>query len=101
MAGTDNIKAVGKVVKLGTIAILQAVAKDGFQASDLFAPLSSGEFNKALEPVVSGYKEILTEASDLGPMELFGLAQSAYAGWGDVKTELDLALAKIKKAKGA
>lgn len=97
--GVSNIMAVGKLAKLGAISILQGVAKDGFQASDLLAPLNSSTFNAALQPVIANYKEVLKEAADLGPMEIFSLAQGAYSGWSDIKTELDLALAKIESMK--
>jgi hypothetical protein len=98
--GVENIKKVGTLLKLGVIAILQEVAKDGFQATDILAPLKSKTFNDALQPVLLGYKDVLSEAADLGPLEIFGLAQSAYSSWGDIKTELDLALAKTKVVKG-
>lgn len=98
-AGIMNIMAIGKLAKHGAIAILQAVAKDGFQGTDLFAPLNSQQFQAALQPVIANYKEVLKELADLGPMEILSLGQAAYVGWMDIKTELDLALAKVNALK--
>lgn len=100
MSGTANIRKLGTLMKLGAIAICQGIAKDGFQPADLLAPLNSPSFLGAVQPVVDGYKEIIIEASELGYMDVFGLAQAAWAGWEDVQTELSLATAKVKEMKG-
>lgn len=96
-AGVQNIKNLGSLIKLGAIAIAQAVGKDGFQPVDLLAPLNSAEFNAAVKPVIAGYKDLIIELSDIGVSEGLDLLQSAYRGWKDLKTELDVAAAKLKE----
>lgn len=96
MAGVENIKAAGRLLKFAGIAIAQEIAKDGFQPIDLLAPLKSNEFNAALQPVVKNYKELVIELSDISWQEGLDLVQGAYKGYKDLKTEIDLAANKLK-----
>lgn len=98
--GVENIKNVGSLVKLGAIAICQGISKDGFQGTDLFAPLKSNLFMNAATPVIANWEKVLEEAADLGPLEILGLAQGMYLGYLDVQTEAKLALKKINDLKG-
>lgn len=101
MAGVQNIKNLGSLLKLGVIAVVQAVARDGFQPTDLFAPLSSAEFNERLKPVIAGYKEIIHEIADISFGEGVELVQGALSGLKDVYTEVKVASAAMKKSTHA
>lgn len=97
MAGVQNIKALGSMLKLGSIAIVQAVGKDGFQPTDLLAPIQSAEFNASIKPVLAGYKDLMHEISDLKFDETVDLVISLARGLKDVYTEVKVASDKIKE----
>ena len=98
--GVQSIKNVMSLGKLGAISIIQAIAKDGFQAKDIVAPLSSPTFMAAAEHAVADFAMVLPEWNDLDMWDGVELGKHAYVCWLDIKTELKAAssVMKIKKA---
>lgn len=95
--GVKSVKNLMSLGKLGVISILQAASKDGFQASDLLAPLGSQTFLQSLGHAIDDFAGVLPELGELDMWEGIELGQHAYACWMDIKTELDLAIASSRK----
>lgn len=97
--GVESVKSLISLAKLGWISVLQAVAKDGFQAADLLAPLSSPTFQEQAVHILEDFAKVIPELSDLDVWDGIEIGKHAYACWADLKTELNLASAKMKVAK--
>lgn len=101
MAGTFGVVSIKNLMttgKIAAIAVLQAVAKDGFQASDLLAPISSPSFVARLETTLVDIRNVIPELSELDFSDGLEIGKHAWGCWADLKTELALAQATMKKA---
>ncbi len=99
--GVEAIEGCITVIKLAAISVLQSTQKDGFQYSDLFAPLQSATFQIELEKAKTRIVEILPEIEDVDFFDGFELGRFLVAAIADVKTELTPALVALKKFKKA
>lgn len=100
MAGKHGVKSTKKlmsVAKLGAISILQQIAKDGWQATDLLAPVKSPTFVSALQDAAEDFVSALPEVMELDFWDGIELSKHGWAIWDDLKTEWKLAAEKIKK----
>lgn len=82
--GIQNIKDVQKLSKLVTIAILKKVVADGFQASDLLAPLAEPEFKATLAEAVKDITLVPSEAKDIDLAEGMELGQTSMTDAVDI-----------------
>lgn len=97
--GTEKLKGVIATVKHGVIAVTQAIAKDGFQVDDLLAPMDSKQFMDGARNLLKDVRAAAEEAVDLDFMEGFEMANHLRGVYKDVKTEVVIALQKIKAQK--
>ncbi len=100
MAGkydVHNTEELLTLVKLATISILQAIAKDGFQPKDLAAFLKSGTFEAAIAPALKDAHLVIPELSELDMWDGVQLAKFAYGQMDDILTEIKLAGKALKK----
>jgi hypothetical protein len=99
--GVSSIKNLMTTGKIAAISVIQAVAKDGFQASDLLAPLSSPSFQARLESAIIDFRGVIPEISELDVWDGLDIGKHAWACWADLKTEFELAQAKLVDQKKA
>lgn len=99
--GVVSIKNLMTTGKIAAIAVLQAVAKDGFQVSDLLAPLSSPTFQGRVETAVLDFRNVIPEISELDVWDGLEIGKHAWACWADLKTEFELAQGKLVEQKKA
>lgn len=97
--GLTHTKKAISTAKIGVIAILQEVAKDGFQFSDFTAPLKSPIFLKHYQETVGRLEDVILECSDLDFMEKVELGKHLYDCGKDISTDLKLAVKAIKGRK--
>ena len=96
--GVQNVKDLMSLAKVGAISVLQAVSKDGFQTSDLLAPLGSSTFQAMAADSLSKFQQVIPELADLDVWDGVEIGKHAFVCWNDIKTELALATIKMKKA---
>ena len=94
--GVASVKNLMSLGKLAAVSTLQAIAKDGFQAADLLAPLSSETFQSAAAHAIDDFASVLPELNEMDMWDGIEIGKHAFACWNDIKTELAIAIAKIK-----
>lgn len=95
--GVNSIKNIMSMGKIGVISVIQAAAKDGFQARDVLAPLSSQTFLDAAARTVDDFASVLPEWNELDVWDGIELGKHAYACWVDIKTELSHASSAARR----
>lgn len=93
---TKNLISLGKI---GVIAILQDVQRNGFQFSDLAAPMKSPTFLQHYSEAIKHLEDVVLEVGELEFMEKVELAKHFYDCGKDISTDLKLAVAAIKNRK--
>lgn len=94
--GVSSIKQLMTTGKHGAIAVLQGIAKDGFQLKDLAAPLGSPTYMVSLQESAGRFRLAMAEGSELDFWDNIEIAQHAWVCWKDIATEGRLAIQKIK-----
>lgn len=97
--GVTSIKNVMSLGKLGAISIIQAIKKDGFQAKDVIAPITSPTFQNALAAAIDDFAMVLPEWNDLDFWDGLEIGKHAIACWSDIRTELSIASSELKLKK--
>jgi len=82
--GTQNIKELVVLNTAIMIPIMQAIGKDGFQPTDLFAFLGSEEFKKAVGPAVKDIGQVYAEAKNIDLTEGLDLGAFVIQQFGQV-----------------
>lgn len=97
--GVSSVKKLMTTTKFGAIAIFQAVAKDGIQASDFLAPLRSKQFQESFKTAITDVVHSLPELTDLDTGEYFELGSHAWECFKDVRTEFRQAADKVRELR--
>lgn len=75
--GVKETKEVLNLVRVVMVPVLKAVAKDGFQVSDVLLGLSGPEFDAALAAAVQDLGLVVSEVAELDLMDDFELGRYA------------------------
>lgn len=94
--GTEAIRLQMSTGKLAVISFLQAVSKDGFQGSDLLAPLNSPTFQAAVVSSVDNFVKAVQETKELDFGDNAAIVNHAWNCGKDIWTEAKIALKTIQ-----
>jgi hypothetical protein len=92
--GTDAISNALSTIKIAAIANIQAVAKDGFQVSDLVAFVSSPTFQAHAKQTFDEKALIMLEAGELDAFDKIAIGWHVYLCLKDLTTEIKIAADK-------
>lgn len=104
MAGKHGVQALTQLintVKVGSIAILQQVQKDGFQGGDILAPMESQVFQTEFKKAKSEFTKCLPELLELDGGDFWDLGMVFYGVYKDMRTEWKPAFQKVAEQRKA